>query len=161
LKENTEEKFKNVDDANCYFKELEEKRKQEKEKQKIDQHRLFNLKKEKIQKSLERIKDKENKKLSDIKYNLQLIEKNNIMKKEQLFEKFNVIHSRPKDLFSKRVQEFISKRQRSFEKYQQNSETLNNQIEKQNEKVLQNFQVKILKSTQRAKSIDITKQNIK
>lgn len=111
--------------------------------------------------SLENLKVKDSKKLSDIKYNLEQIERNNKMKKEQIFEKFNVIQSRPKDLFSKRVQEFISKRQRSFEKYQQNSEKLNSQIEKQSEKLMQNFQMKLIKSTDRAKSIDFSKQNIR
>lgn len=161
MKEKIEEKVKKVIDANEHLQELEEKKKQEKEKQKIEQLRLYNLKKEKMKKSLEKLKEKESKKLSDIKYNLQQIEKSHEMKKEQIFEKFNVIQSRPKDLFSKRVQEFINKRQRSLEKYQHNSEKLNSQIEKQNQKLLKNFQMKVVKSTERAKSIDISKQNLR
>lgn len=150
-----------MNDVNSYLQGLDEKRKQEKEKQKIEQLRLFDLKKEKMQKSIENIKEKENKKNSDIKYNLQLIEKNNEIKKEYIFEKFNVIQSRPKDLFSKRVQEFISKRKRSLEKYQQNTEKINSQIESHNQRLMKNFQIKVEKSTHRAKSIDTSKQNIR
>ncbi len=114
-----------------------------------------------MQKSIENLKQKESKKLSDIKYNLQIIEKNHEMKKEQIFEKFNIIQSRPKDLFSQRVKEFISKRQRSFEKYQQNSEKLNSNIEKHNNKLLKNFKMNLIKSTERAKTIDVSKKNIR
>jgi len=161
LRERIIEKFKKNYDANTYIKQIEEKRKQIKEKQKIEQLRLFDLKKEKVQRSIEKLKEKENKKWNEVKSNLEMIENNQKVKNDQLFEKINIIQSRPKDYFSRRVEEFKLKRQRSLEKYQQNSEKINNIIEEQNEKLLKHYQKKVIKSTQKARSIDVSKQNVR
>jgi len=161
LKDRIDFNIKKGNDANNRKQIFDEKRKEYFEKLKIEQLKHFNNKKDKVKVSLDKIKEKENKRLNDIKSNLQTIEQNNEIKKEQLFEKFNTIQSRPKDFFTRRVQEFMIKRQRSFEKYQQNYSKINSQVEKQNEKILNHYQSKIMKSNHKARSIDFCKQIIR
>lgn len=161
LQEKIQEKFKINQDANNYLEDLKEQKFQEKEKQKIEKLRIFNLKKEELKKSLESSKEKKNKKFNDIKFNLELLEKIKEQKIEKLFEKHTAIESRSKDALAKRIHEFMKKRQRSLEKYQQNSDKIQSKIESDNDKIYKNFQIKVIKADNKAKSYDLSKLNIK
>ena len=119
------------------------------------------MKREKKYISLEKIKVKEKQKFSDLKFNLEQIEINNEIKKEKFFEKLKTLQSRPKDSFGKRIEEYKMKRLKSLEKVKNNSEKINNIIEKKNYEVLKNYQGKNKYSVLKTKSVDYSKINLR
>ena len=161
LKAKMEEKAKQVTDSNEIIQEEEVKILQKKKNTKIEQLRLFNLKKEKVMESMEKIKEMDNKKWTEQRSNLDCIEKNNDLKKEQIFEKHQKIEGRIKDVQQRRINEFISKRQEKLMRIRENSEEINETVDRRNGNLMNKYHGHLKNISKKNKSMKTKKQNIK
>jgi hypothetical protein len=139
-----------------YLKNLEDK-----VQMKIEQLRLFDLKRENLIKSLEKYKESDNKRLSEQKTNLEIIQKNLDLKREQISEKHQKIEERLKYIQNKRLNDFILKRNEKFNKIQDETQKIEQNIERRNIKLMKKYHLHMGFISRRNKSMEIKKEILK
>ena len=125
---------------------------------KIEQLRLFDLKRENLIKSLEKYKELDNKRWSEQRSNLEIIQKNFDLKREQISEKHQKIEERLKYIQNNRLIEFASKRQEKFNKIRDETQKIEEKIERRNNKLMKKYHAHMDYILRRNKSMDIKKE---
>jgi hypothetical protein len=161
LKNKMEGKIKKVSESNEIIITEDIKKIKKNKNKKIEQLRLFNERKNKKIKSKEKSKILDDRRWTEVRENIDTIDKNYELKKEQISEKHHKIEERIKDFHQKRINEFIEKRQNKLNRKREKLLEVNEKFEKKNEIILNKFQNDLKNLSNKYKTNQLKRDNIK
>lgn len=161
LKAKMEEKVKKALDSNEIIEEENAIKIKKNNNKKIEKVKLQFFRKEQTKITIEKSKEKDNNRWNEQKSNLDFIEKNNELKKEQISEKHKNIEERIKDFQQRRINKFISKRKKKLIKIKENSTEISERCEIRNDNLMNKYHNHLKNISMKSISVRNKKENIK
>jgi hypothetical protein len=157
-----EEKLKKISESTDLIKKLEQKKVRERELKKIEKFGISNVEQQRHKQIIEEKRSKEKKRFEDVQVNLEEIEKNYERKNLILSNKIKLKKTQKLNhLYGRKLEEYMIKRQSSYDKFSLNYDTLKINNNKRNLKLLKLQQMRNRRSHEKARSVDISKDNIR
>lgn len=156
-----EEKMKKIYASTDLIKKLEQKKLHERENKKIERYGASDLQMLKHKNLFEEKVSKDKKRIIEVRENLEDLKKEYQEKNLELSNKLKGGKKMKKrnEILNKKVGDYLIKRQSSFDKFIENSDILKKTTQRRNMKFLKMQQLRNRKSHDKARSVDISKNN--
>ena len=157
-----EDKMKKVHESTETIKKMEQLRLKEREIKKIEKFGVYNSQIQKQKQDIEGKRSKEKKKFEHVKENYEEMLKDYEASKQELTVKIkNKKQSIIKEFMNGRMNAYINKRQSSYDKFIENYSSIKKMNNRRNLKLMRTQQMKNRRSFEKARSMEISKDNIR
>lgn len=157
-----EEKMKKVYESTESIRKMEQQKLKERESKKIEKFGTYNNQVQKHKQDFEVKRSKEKKKFEHVRENYEEMQRDYETKKQELSVKLrSKKQSRIKELMNNRMNAYINKRQSSYDKFIENYSSIKKMNNRRNLKLLRVQQMKNRRSFDKARSVEISKDNLR
>lgn len=155
-----DEKLKKVHESTETIKKMEQQKLKERESKKIEKFGVYNSQIQKQKQDIEEKRSKEKKKFEHVRENYEEMLKDYESQKQELSVKIRTKkQSRLKEIVNGRMNAYLNKRQSSYDKFLENYSSIKKMNSRRNLKLMRVQQIKNRRSFEKAKSMEISKDN--